>query len=41
MDPDQFPADVYQLKDDLTEVGKVVSKERLTTVILDALPSET
>ena len=40
MDPDQFLADIYHLKDELTEVGKVFSIERLTTVILDASPSE-
>ena len=42
MDPDQFLADFYQLKDTLAKIDEIVSEERLTTtVIVDQLPSET
>ena len=30
----------FQLRDELSDLGEVVSNEHLTTIILDALPSE-
>ena len=39
-DPDMFPSEVFQLRDKLSDLGEVVSIERLTTIILDASPTE-
>ena len=39
IDPDVFLSDVFQLHE-LSYLGEVVSNERLTTNILDALPEE-
>ena len=39
-DPDVFLSEVHQLRDEVRNLGKVVSTERLTTIILDALPAE-
>ena len=40
IDPDVFSFEVFQLLDDINDLGEVVSNERLTTIILDALPEE-
>ena len=40
IDPDVFLSEVFQLRDELSDLGKVVSNERLATIILDALPEE-
>ena len=39
-DPDVFRSEVLQLCDELGDLGEVVSTERLTTIILDDLPTE-
>ena len=39
-DPGVFVSGVFQLRDELRDLSKVVSNERLTNVILDALPEE-
>ena len=39
-DPDVFLSEVFQLRDELNDLGKVVSTERFTTIVLDALPTE-
>ena len=38
--PDVFISEVYKLRDKLSDFDEVVSTERLTTIILDALPAE-
>ena len=40
IDPDVFLSQVYQLRDEFVDLGEIVSNERLTTGILDALPEE-
>ena len=40
IDPDVFLSEVFQLRDELGGLGKVVFNKRLTTIILDALPEE-
>ena len=40
VDPDVFLSEVLQLRDEFSDLGKVVSNKRLTTIILDALPEE-
>ena len=40
IDHDVFLSEVFQLRDELNDLGEVVSNERLTTIILDALPEE-
>ena len=40
IDADVFFSEVFQLRDKLSDLGEVVSSERLTTIILDALPEE-
>ena len=40
IDPNVFLSEVFQLHDQLSDLGEVVSNERLETVILDALPDE-
>ena len=40
INPDVFLSEVVQLRDELNDLGEVVSNERLTTVILDALPEK-
>ena len=40
IDPDVFLSERYQLRDELSDLGKAVSTERLTTIILDALTAE-
>ena len=40
IDHDVFLSEVFQLRDELSDLGEVVSNERLTTIILDALPEE-
>ena len=40
IDPDMFLSNVFQLRDKLNDLDEVVTDERLTTIILDALPEE-
>ena len=40
VDPDVFFSEVFQLRDELDDPGETVTNERLTTIILDALPEE-
>ena len=40
IDPDVFLSEVLQLRDELSDFGETVSNERLTNIILDALPGE-
>ena len=39
-DPDAFPSEINQTCDELGVLDETVSTERLTTIILDALPAE-
>ena len=39
-DPDVFLSEINQIRDELDVLGETVSTERLTTIILDALPAE-
>ena len=38
IDPDVFLSKVFQIRDELIDLGEDVSDERLTTIILDELP---
>ena len=38
--PDVFLSEVFQLCYELNDLGETVTDERLTTIILDALPEE-
>ena len=38
--PDMFLSEGFQSRDELSNLGEVVSNERLTTAILDALPEK-
>ena len=41
IDPDVFLSEVFQLRDELDDLGETVTDERLTTsIVLDALPKE-
>ena len=40
VDPDVFLSKVFQLRDELDDLGETVTGERLTTIILDALPED-
>ena len=40
INPDVFLSEVYQLHDEFSYLGEIVSNERLTTIILDALPEK-
>ena len=40
VDLDVFLSDVLQLRDELNDLGNVVSNERLATIILDELPKD-
>ena len=40
IDPDVFFSEVLQLRDEFSDLGETVSDERLTTIILDALPKD-
>ena len=40
IDHDVFLSEGFQLRDELSDLSKVVSNEHLTTIILDALPEE-
>ena len=40
VDPDVFLSEVFQLRDRRDGLGETVNDERLTTIILDALPPE-
>ena len=40
IDHDVFLSEGFQLRDELSDLGEVVSNEHLTTIILDALPEE-
>ena len=40
IDHDVFLSGGFQLRDELSDLGEVVSNERFTTIILDALPEE-
>ena len=40
IDHDVFISKDFQLRDELSDLGEVVSNEHLTTIILDALPEE-
>ena len=39
-DPDVFPSQIYQLLDEISDLDKVVSTERLTAIIFDAFLTE-
>ena len=39
-DPDVFLSEINQVRDELGVLDETVSTERLTTIILDALPAE-
>ena len=38
--PDVFLSEVFQLRDELDDLGETITDERLTTIILDALPKD-
>ena len=40
LDLDVFMSEVFQVRNELSGLSNVVSNERLTTIILDALPEE-
>ena len=40
IDPDVFLSEVAQLRDEFNDLGEVVSDERLTAIMLDALPEK-
>ena len=40
IDSDVFSSEVYQLRDDLSEMDEVASTESSTIIIIDALPAE-
>ena len=40
IDSDVFLSEVFQLRDELDDLGETVTDERLETIILDALPEE-
>ena len=40
IDPDAFLSEVFQLRDELNDLGETVTDEPLTAIILDALPEE-
>ena len=40
IDPDVFLSEVFQVCDELDDLGETVTDERLTTIILDALPED-
>ena len=40
VDPDVFRSEIFQLRDELDDLGETITDERLTTIILDALPEE-
>ena len=40
IDPDVFLSEVFLLRDELGDPGETLTDERLTTIILDALPDE-
>ena len=40
INPDVLLSEVFQLRDELIDLGEAVTDERLTTIILDALPKE-
>ena len=40
LDHDVFLSQGFQVRDELSDLGEVVSNEHLTSVILDALPEE-
>ena len=40
VDPDVFLSEVFHLCDKLDDLVETVTNERLTTIILDALPEE-
>ena len=40
IDPDVFLSKVFQLRDELSDLGKAGSDERLKAIVLDALPKE-
>ena len=37
---DVFLSEVYQLHDEVSDLGEVVSTEHLTTIVLDTLPAK-
>ena len=39
-DPDVFLSEINQMRDELSVLDETFSTERLTTIILDALPAE-
>ena len=40
VDPDVLISEVFQLRDELDDLGETVTGERSTTIILDALPED-
>ena len=38
--PDMFLSEVFQLRDELSDLGEVIYNELLTTIVRDALPTE-
>ena len=39
-DPDVFISEFFQLRDEISDLGEVVSTQCLTTIILDALAAK-
>ena len=40
IDPDVFLSEVFQLRDELNDLGEVITNKRFTIIILDALPDD-
>ena len=40
IDSDVFLSEVFQLRDELSDLGEIVSNDRLTIIVLDVLPDE-
>ena len=40
IDPDEFLSETFQLRNELSDLGRMVSDGRLTTIIIDALPEK-
>ena len=40
VDPDAFLSEVFRLRHEVSDLGEIVSDERLTTIILDTLPED-
>ena len=40
IDSDVLLSEVFRLRDELSDLGEIVSNEHLTTILLDTLPEE-